>query len=105
MKILAISIRQPGASFDDIQRLQVPEVTMVWQMQQDGFLREIYFDPARPAAVLIVEADSVAAARDRLADLPMAEAGFIDFDLIQLGHFGQLQALFAKGESADVVHD
>ena len=105
MKLLALSVRQPGASFDDIQRLQVPEVTMVWQMQQEGFLREIYFDPDRPAVTLILEAESIEAARARLAQLPMVEAGLIDFDLIKLGHYAQIQALFAKGETTDALHD
>ena len=105
MKILALSVRQPGVSFDDIQRLQIPEVTMVWQMQQEGFLREIYFDAQRPAVVLVLEATNLDAARARLADLPMVAGGLIDFDLIHLGHYGQLQALFSEEGGAHALHD
>lgn len=104
MKILALSVRQPGVSFEDIQSLQVEEVTEVWRLQQEGILREVYFDPERPAAILILEADSHESARDALARLPMKRAGMIDFDLFTLGPFSQLQVLFGK-EAQRALHD
>ncbi len=104
MKILGISVRQPDATFEDIQALQIPETQLVWQMQRDGFLREIYFDPDRPAVVVVLEAESLETARARLAELPMVSAGLIDFDLIRLGHFGQVSVLFRE-EVRDALHD
>lgn len=97
MKIMGISQRRDGVSFDDIQRMQLPETRKVWELQKSGFLREIYFDPDKPAVVVVIEASSLDEARATLGELPMVEAGLIDFDLTVLGHFGQLGHLFADG--------
>jgi hypothetical protein len=98
MKLLAISRRAQGATGEDIARLQRPEVAAVWAMIGAGFIREIYFDPARPAVVLILEAASVAVAEAQLATLPMAKAGVIGFDLLTLGPYRQIETLFAAGD-------
>jgi hypothetical protein len=63
---------------------------------RDGFIREIYFDQDKPAVVLIVEADSVEAARLRLNRLPMVAADLIEFDFTALGTYTQLETLFAR---------
>ncbi len=96
MKILAITRLLPGATFEKIQALQVPEVTEVWRLMNADFIREIYFDKDKPCVVLVVEADSVDAARERLSQLPMLKAGLFDFDYTVLGPFSQLAHLFAR---------
>ena len=96
MKILAITRLLPGATFEKIQALQVPEVTEVWRMINQDFVREIYFDKDKPCVVLVVEADSVNTARERLASLPMVEAKLFEFDFTVLGPFIQLAHLFAR---------
>ena len=97
MKLLAISRRAEGATGADIARLQRAEVAAVWAMLGDGFIREIYFDAARPAVILVLEADGPDDALARLGTLPMAEAGVIGFDLLTLGPYRQIEALFAEG--------
>ena len=96
MKILAITKRQPGATSRHIQALQVPEALAVWRHMRDGFVREIYFDPDRPAVVLVLEASSTDDARARLATLPMVAQGQIDFEILVLGHYSQLSHLFGE---------
>ena len=96
MKIIAVTRRRPGATFEKIQDLQKAEVGMVWQLMREGFIREIYFDKEKPAVALILEDESVAAAKSRLDRLPMVAADLIEFDLTVLGIYTQLEALFAK---------
>ncbi len=96
MKLMAVTHRLPGATTERIQALQSSEVTMVWSMVREGFIREIYFDPARPCVVLILESESEEAARARLRDLPMVKDRQIDFDFYTLGPYRQLEHLFAK---------
>jgi muconolactone delta-isomerase len=95
VKILGVSRRMPGATFDDLQKLQKQEAGTVWRWQEEGFLREIYFDPDKPAVAIILEAPSIEAVQARLAELPMVGAKLIDFDLMVLGHYRQLGVLFA----------
>lgn len=95
MKIMAITRRQPGATGERIQALQAREVAEVWRLIGDGTIREIYFDRERPCVVVILEAESIAAARGRLAALPMVVEQQIDFELYSLGPYTQLATLFA----------
>ena len=98
MKLMAITHRVPGATNGQIAALQTSEVTMVWSMILEGFIREIYFDPRRPCVVLILESESEETARARLRELPMAKDRQIDFDYYALGPYRQLEHLFAKAE-------
>lgn len=92
---MAITKRQPGATLEEIQALQVSEVMEVWSLIKQDLIREIYFDPEKPAVVLILEAESLDTARTRLAKLPMVAAGLIEFDFTVLGPYRQLEAIFA----------
>lgn len=96
MKIMAMTRRVEGATFDDIQKLQIPEVTKVWQGIADGTIREIYFDPEKPCVVVILEMESRDAAKAFMAELPMVKAGLIDFDYTVLGPYTQLAHLFSE---------
>ncbi|AAF83945.1 hypothetical protein XF_1135 [Xylella fastidiosa 9a5c] len=49
--------------------------------------------------VIIVEAESVDAARKALSKFPLAEAGLIGWDVIPLGPFVNWEALFASGNA------
>ncbi|MCW5751154.1 MAG: superoxide dismutase [Alphaproteobacteria bacterium] len=95
MKIIAISRRQPGASLERIQALQVAEARAVWTLIGAGVIREMHFDRDRPCAIVTLEAASVAEAASHLATLPMVREGQIDFDYYSAGPFRQLEHLFA----------
>jgi hypothetical protein len=96
MKIMGLTRRRPGATFEKIQALQGAEVGMVWQLMREGLIREIYFDKDKPAVVVIVEAESIEAARSRLNHLPMVAADLIEFDFTVLGTYTQLETLFER---------
>jgi hypothetical protein len=95
MRILAITRRLPGTRVEQIQALQVPEARAVWRLLGEDLIRDIWFDPARPAVVLMLEAESAAAARARLGVLPMVAEGLLDFDILELHPYRQLANLFA----------
>lgn len=95
MKILAISKRLPTTKVESIQALQVPEAREVWRLLGGGALREIYFDKSRPCAILVLEAEDIAAAEKLLSTLPMVMDGQLGFDYYVMGHYRQLENLFA----------
>lgn len=95
MRILAITRREPGATTEQIQALQMPEAKEVWRLMGEDFIREVHFDPTRPAVVLTLEAESAAAAQARLATLPMVAQGLLGFDVLELHPYRQLANLFA----------
>ena len=60
------------------------EAKRVWELYQDGTIREFYFREDRSEAVLILECADASEARQTLESLPMVKAGLITFDIIPL---------------------
>jgi hypothetical protein len=95
MKILALEKEVSGATAAAFQpHLQV-EASRVWELQQAGILREIYFQQDRSEAVLILECADVAEAQRVLGTLPLVRAGLIAFEVIPLKPYPGLARLFA----------
>lgn len=94
MKIIALGKDVKGAAPEEFQALAEAEARKVWDLQQSEFLREAHFRRDRNDAVLILEANNVEEAENRLNDLPYVEAGLISFELIPLKPYPGLQRLF-----------
>lgn len=95
MKILALEKAVPGvvaAAFTP--QLLRQEATRVWELQQAGGLREIYFRRDRSDAVLIFECADAAEAQRLLDTLPLVRAGLIAFEVIPLKPYPGLARLF-----------
>ncbi len=94
MKILAIEKELPGATADLFTETAEAEARRVWELIQEEAIREIYFRRDQNSAVIILECDDLADARDKLQTLPMVKSGLIDFDLIPLKPYPGLARLF-----------
>jgi len=94
MKILALEKQTdgvaPSAFTPDLLKR---EAARVWELQQAGVLREIYFRQDRSDAVLILECADDAEAQRMLATLPLVAAGLIRFDVIPLKPYPGLARL------------
>lgn len=95
MKFLALEHEKPGLQAADFQPHLKAEARAVWELYQSGLLRELYFRPDRHTAVLILECQEEAQARAALADLPLVQAGLIEFELIPLAPYTGFERLFA----------
>ncbi len=96
MKILAIEREGPGCNPDFFQPLLKAEANRVWDLQQCGFVREIWFIASDHTAVIILECESVEDARAQLQKLPLVQAGLINFDLLPLVPYDGFARLFEK---------
>ena len=94
MKILAHSrtLAADEAAFST--ELLHAEAEKVWELQQDGRIREIYFT-ADGEAVLLLELRSAAEARRVLATLPLVRAKLIEFTIDELRPYSGFARLFA----------
>ena len=63
--------------------------------QKSDVVREIYFRQDRPGIVIILEADSVDAARDVQSQMPLQKAGLLDFEYIPFANYTFWENLFA----------
>jgi muconolactone delta-isomerase len=95
MKILALEKEVPRVAVTAFQPHLQAEAARVWELQQAGVLREIYFRQDRPDAVLILECADVAEAQRVLGTLPLVQAGLIAFEVISLKPYPGLARLFA----------
>ena len=95
MKILALEKEFPGATADAFRPLMQAEARRVWELQQSGVLREIYFDAGQHTAVLVLECAGVEEACQLLSTLPLVAQGLIEFDIIPLVPYDGYARLFA----------
>jgi muconolactone delta-isomerase len=94
MKILAFEKELPGTTAENFRPLLKGEARRVWELQQSGTLREIYFNADQHTAVLVLECSNVEEAHRLLATLPLVQTGLITFDLIPLIPYDGLARLF-----------
>jgi hypothetical protein len=95
MKILALENELPGLTAADFQPHLQSEARRIWELQQSGAVREVYFTANRHTAVLVLECVDAEAARHLLGTLPLVQAGLIAFDVIPLVPYDGVARLFA----------
>ncbi len=95
MKILVLAKRHGQVPVEEMQPHFTAEVQAIWDLYAAGTIREFYTRADQPgAAILFVEAESLASAQKALAALPLVERSLIDLDLIPLAPFANLARLF-----------
>jgi muconolactone delta-isomerase len=98
MKILALERELPNVPAAAFAPYAAAEAQRVWQLVQEGVIRETYFRQDQSAAVLVLECADAAEAEAVLQTLPMAAAGLITFEIIPLVAYPGFARLFAAGE-------
>jgi len=92
MKIFCIATRADKPAEEFAPHLEA-ESKKAFTFMKDDFCREIYGRRDGKGAVLVLEADSEDSARARLAELPLAEAGLLNFDLYPVGAYRAIVAM------------
>jgi hypothetical protein len=95
MKILARSRTLAADEAAFTPELLCAEAAKVWELQQAGRLREIYFTAAGEA-VLILECRGAAEARRVLAGLPLVRAKLLEFAVDELRAYDGFARLFGQ---------
>jgi len=95
MKILALEQERPGVPAEAFAPHLRAEAARVYELQQNGVLREIWFRADRSSAVLVLECLTVEEAREVLRTLPLVKEKLIDFEIIPLKPYPGLARLCA----------
>lgn len=82
MKILALEKETSTATGELFAKYARAEAQKAWELQQAGFIREIYFREDQNSAVIVLEAESVEEAQNQLQQLPLVKNNLIEFELI-----------------------
>ena len=94
VKLLALEKELSGGTVEAYQPLLKAEARRVWELQQSGALREIYFNSNQHTAVLVLECASADEARRLLSGLPLVMAGLIEFEIVPLIPYDGFARLF-----------
>jgi muconolactone delta-isomerase len=95
MKILALEHELPAGTAEKFQQHARAEALRVWELHQQGIIRELYFRADRTEAIFVLECENVDVAQQALATLPLVEHGLITFELIPLTAYPGFARLFA----------
>jgi muconolactone delta-isomerase len=96
VKLLAFEKELPGATPEQFRPLLEDEARRIWELQQSGQLREIYFRADGHTAVLVLECLNEKEAHRLLDNLPLVVAGLIEFEVVPLAPYDGWARLFAK---------
>ncbi|NUM43597.1 MAG: superoxide dismutase [Anaerolineales bacterium] len=96
MKILALEHELPHATVEQFQRHAKAEARQVWDLYQEGIIRELYFHADRNDAVVVMECASVSEAQEILSALPFVQNKLITFEIIPLRAYSGFGRLFTE---------
>lgn len=96
MKILAIEKEVKGKTSNDFQPHLKSEARRVWELYKEGVICEIYFRSDQRNAILILECDDIALAKEKLSTLPLVKEHLTYFDFVQLVPYPGFERLFEK---------
>ena len=95
MRFVSICRPLDGADMEQFQPYLDAEIRYGWDNYKNGTFREIYFRQDVLGVVVMVEADSLNAARAAVENFPLARAGLVSFETIPVGPFTNWEMLFA----------
>lgn len=96
MKIIAMEIESEGVKPEQFAPHLKSEARRVWELYQNGTIRELYFRADRSDAVLILECRDITEAKEKLESLPLVQAGLISFEIIPLIPYPGFARLFGE---------
>lgn len=96
MKIIAMEIESEGVKPEQFAPHLKSETQRVWELYQNGTIRELYFRADRSDAVLILECRDITEAKEKLESLPLVQAGLISFEIIPLIPYPGFARLFGE---------
>jgi muconolactone delta-isomerase len=95
MKLFALETENPCVASGQFAPYLKDEAKAVWELEQQGLIREAYFRTDQHTAVLVLECDSTSHAEQVLASLPLVRHGLISFEIIPLVPYSGFARLFA----------
>lgn len=94
MKILAIEKEAEGVIPEQFAPHFKNEALKVWELLKKEIIREIYFTKEGHNAVIIMECQNEAEARNTLSELPLVKEGLISFTIMPLVPYDGFERLF-----------
>ena len=94
MKIYGYNTLCEGASLEKMMPLLKDEVSLMWQKQKEGVLREVYLRTDVHLVVIVLECADVDEAKRVMGEFPMVKNNLIEFHFMPVTVFEPFQVLF-----------
>ncbi len=97
MKILALESEVSGVRDEQFtMEILVAESQRVWELYQEGTVRELYFSRDNYEAVLILECENTDEAQRVIDSLPLVKENLIGFKILPLVPYDGFARLFQQ---------
>ncbi|MFK5971318.1 MAG: hypothetical protein QM487_14530 [Candidatus Marithrix sp.] len=95
-QILMISHLAPGVTLEDTMPYNRDEAKLAWEYYTTGKYRQMFGRLDEGGVVVIMEAKNIEEAHKSVKLMPLVNNGMVEYELIPLGYFFPLSALFNK---------
>ena len=95
-QILMISHLAPGVTMEDTMPYNRDEAKVAWEYYTTGKYRQMFGRLDEGGVVVIMESKSMEEAHKSVKLMPLVNNGMVEYELIPLGYFFPLSALFNK---------
>jgi len=96
MRVIAISKLKSGATKEKAAALNAKELLKEWELQKADVIRQIHSRTDQPGSIYMMEVKSVDEAKAKLAMLPLAAEGLVEFDLFPYKAYEAYGSIFGK---------
>jgi len=91
---LVITHDKPNVNWKEQELLLKQEAKVIWDLQKNGIIRNIWFTKISREAILIIESEDLKNTRKIINTFPLVKEGFITYDIVELVAYDGYERLF-----------
>ena len=91
---LVITHDKPNVNWKEQEQLLKQEAKVLWDLQKNGIIRNIWFTKNSREAILILETEDSKRAKEIIDTFPLVKEGLITYDIVELVAYDGYERLF-----------
>ncbi len=91
---LVITHDKPNVNWKEQEQLLKQEAKVLWDLQKNGIIRNIWFTKNSREAILIIEADDTIRTKEIIDTFPLVKEGLITYGIVELVAYDGYERLF-----------
>ena len=94
MVYLVITHDKPNVKWKEQELLLKQEAKVLWDLQKNRIIRNIWFTKKSREAILIIESEDSIRTKEIIDTFPLVKAGLITYDIVELVAYDGYERLF-----------
>ena len=91
---LVITRDKPNVNWKEQEQLLKQEAKVLWGLQKNGIIRNIWFTKNSREAILIIESVDLKRTKEIINTFPLVKEGLITYDIVELVAYDGYERLF-----------